>query len=97
MNRKERIEVLLKKTFEPTELVVEDFSHQHSRGAESHIEVYIVAKSFDGCSIVQKHRSIYKVLQEELNSGLHALKLQVFGESEPRGDKTEPPRCGGGV
>lgn len=95
MNRKERVEDLLKRAFLPTELIVEDFSHQHSRGAESHIEVYIVASSFDGCSVVQKHRSIYKVLQEELNSGLHALKLQVFGVQEQKSEKTEPPRCGG--
>ena len=96
MSRKERVREILEKTFSPQQLIVEDFSHQHSRGAESHIEVYIVAEAFDGKSVVQKHRSLYKALKVELDSGLHALKLQVFGTKEQTVDKTEPPRCGGG-
>jgi stress-induced morphogen len=97
MDRKERIEASLQKEFHPTELVVEDFSHQHSKGSESHIEVYIVAEAFDGCSVVKKHRLIYKALQTELDSGLHALKMQVFGVHEEAAQKTTPPRCGGGA
>ena len=96
MSRKERVTEILKKTFSPKQLIVEDFSHQHSRGAESHIEVYIVADAFDGKSVVQKHRALYKALQDELNTGLHALKLQVFGTQDPAVDKTVPPKCGGG-
>tara|TARA_B100000683_G_C12053151_1_gene375423 strand:- start:58 stop:348 length:291 start_codon:yes stop_codon:yes gene_type:complete len=96
MNRKERVIEILEKSFSPQQLIVEDFSHQHSRGAESHIEVYIVAEAFDGKSIVQKHRALYKALQVELDSGLHALKLQVFGTQDPAVDKTSPPKCGGG-
>ena len=96
MSRKERVREILENVFSPQQLIVEDFSHQHSRGAESHIEVYIVAEAFDGKSVVQKHRSLYKALQSELDSGLHALKLQVFGANEQAVSKTEPPKCGGG-
>ena len=96
MSRKERVTEILEKAFSPQQLIVEDFSHQHSRGAESHIEVYIVAEAFDGKSVVQKHRSLYRALQAELDSGLHALKLQVFGSKEKVVEKTVPPKCGGG-
>ena len=96
MSRKERVKEILEDVFAPQQLIVEDFSHQHSRGAESHIEVYIVAEAFDGKSVVQKHRALYKALQTELDSGLHALKLQVFGTKEQAVDKTAPPKCGGG-
>ena len=58
--------------------------------------MYIVAEAFDGKSVVQKHRSLYKALQSELDSGLHALKLQVFGVNEQAASKTVPPKCGGG-
>ena len=96
MSRKERVEKILEESFSPQKLIVEDFSHQHSRGAESHIEVYIVAEAFDGLSVVQKHRSLYKALKPELDSGLHALKLQVFGTKEQVASMTSPPKCGGG-
>ena len=98
MSRKERIEELLNRTFSPTTLKVSDFSHQHSAGpdAQSHIEVYMIAEAFDGLNLVKKHRLVYSALQEELNTGLHALKLQVYGSSENVQVQTEPPRCKGG-
>ncbi|MEC7986717.1 MAG: BolA family protein [Myxococcota bacterium] len=98
MSRKRRIEELLTEVFSPTELVVEDFSHQHStaEGSESHIEVYIISEAFNGLSMVQKHRKMYQVLQDEMNSGLHALKLQVMGTAESPQSPTQPPRCKGG-
>lgn len=96
MTRKERIEKTLTQEFSPNELVVEDFSHQHSRGAESHFDVYIIAEAFNGRSVVQKHRLIYVVLKEELESGLHALKIQAFGSLEKPAEKSTAPRCAGG-
>ena len=96
MNRKERIEEKLKAAFQPLELVVEDFSHQHSKGAESHFDVYIISASFDGCTIIKKHRLVYAALQEEMDAGLHALKIQAYGEQEKATDKIPAPRCAGG-
>ena len=96
MDRKNRIEETLQHRYSPIELVVNDFSHQHSGGGDSHIEVYIVAEAFNNMSIVKKHRMIYNTLQAELDSGLHALKLQVFGSNEQSAAQTTPPRCKGG-
>ena len=96
MDRKMRIENTLEQSYSPVELVVNDFSHQHAGGSESHIEVYIVAEAFNDLSIVKKHRMIYSTLQSELKSGLHALKLQVFGANEKSEEMSEAPRCKGG-
>ena len=93
-----RIEEILTQEFNPNQLEVTDFSHQHSGrdGSESHIEVYIISDSFNGLSMVQKHRKIYKALHKELSAGLHALKLQVMGTDEKAEAPTLPPRCKGG-
>ena len=98
MSRAQRIEEILQEKFSPSVLKVSDFSHQHRAGpdAQSHMDVYIVSSHFDGLNMVKKHRLIYAALQDELNTGLHALKLQVFGEDEQQTAATEPPRCKGG-
>jgi len=98
MSRKKRIEEILTEKFIPKELTVTDFSHQHSvpDGSESHIEVYIISSEFNGLSLVQKHRKIYQVLNQEMSSGLHALKLQVMGTEEKPEERTAPPKCKGG-
>ena len=96
MQRKNRIEERLRNQFMPKTLIVEDFSHQHSKGAESHFDVYIISDSFTGKSIVARHRMIYAALQEELHAGLHALKIQAFGPQDTAIDKFPAPRCAGG-
>ena len=98
MSRKKRIEEKLTNDFSPTALVVSDFSHEHSvpDGSESHIEVYIISETFNGLSLVQKHRKIYQSLTDELSTGLHALKLQVMGADEEPEAATKPPKCRGG-
>ncbi|CAI0434756.1 unnamed protein product [Linum tenue] len=35
----------------------------------------VVSKEFEGKSLVKRHRLIYGLLQEELQSGLHALSI----------------------
>ncbi|KAJ6950951.1 sufE-like protein 1 [Populus alba x Populus x berolinensis] len=60
----------------------EDISYQHAghagvRGSngETHFNVKVVSKEFEGKSLVKRHRLIYNLLQEELQSGLHALSI----------------------
>ena len=98
MSRKERIEKALTNKFSPTVLRVSDFSHEHRAGpdAQSHIEVYMIAEAFDGLNLIKKHRLVYAALQEELQSGLHALKLQIFGTEDQAQSQTKTPRCKGG-
>ncbi|CAH2077870.1 unnamed protein product [Thlaspi arvense] len=80
-----RIREILEKELNPVELEVEDVSYQHaghaavrgSAGAdgETHFNLRIVSEAFQGKSLVKRHRMIYDLLQEELQSGLHALSI----------------------
>lgn len=43
---------------------------------ESHFKVKIVSSKFEGKRLVERHKMVYKILDEELNvKGLHALQL----------------------
>ncbi|KAF8412324.1 hypothetical protein HHK36_000285 [Tetracentron sinense] len=90
--RGKRIKEKLKRELHPEELEVEDISHQHAghagvRGSkgETHFNVRVVSKVFEGKSLVKRHRLIYDLLQEELQSGLHALSIVAKTPSEVSG------------
>ncbi|KAL1202966.1 SufE-like protein 1, chloroplastic/mitochondrial [Cardamine amara subsp. amara] len=80
-----RIREKLEKELSPVELEVEDVSYRHAghgavRGSagddgETHFNLRIVSDAFQGKSLVKRHRLIYDLLQEELQSGLHALSI----------------------
>lgn len=84
-----RIRDKLEKELRPVVLEVEDISYQHAGHAgvvgsdgETHFNVKIVSKEFEGKSLVKRHRLIYDLLQEELQSGLHALSIIARTPSE---------------
>ncbi|KAJ8765143.1 hypothetical protein K2173_010634 [Erythroxylum novogranatense] len=77
-----RIREKLSSELNPIELLVEDISYQHAghagvRGSdgETHFNLKVISKEFEGKSLVKRHRLIYNLLQEELQSGLHALSI----------------------
>ncbi|XP_027335646.1 sufE-like protein 1, chloroplastic/mitochondrial [Abrus precatorius] len=87
--RGKRIKEKLEKELKPIELQVEDVSYQHAghagvRGSdgETHFNVKVVSKEFEGKSLVKRHRLIYSLLQEEMQSGLHALSIVAKTPSE---------------
>jgi BolA family transcriptional regulator, general stress-responsive regulator len=85
--RKEQIAALLVDRLEPVELRIKDQSHLHAGHAgasdgRSHFDVYIVAGSFSGKSLLQRHRMIYGVLAEMLTSDIHALKISALAPDE---------------
>ena len=99
MNRKERITELLKQKLLPEQIEVKDFSHQHSKGAESHFDVFIVSSVFEGKRQVMRHRIVYQAVQGEIDQGMHALQLQTLTPDEylkNNVDRIEPPTCRGG-
>uniref|UniRef100_A0A1J3E862 SufE-like protein, chloroplastic n=1 Tax=Noccaea caerulescens TaxID=107243 RepID=A0A1J3E862_NOCCA len=90
-NRASRMREKLQKELEPVELVIEDVSYQHAGHAgmkgrssdeETHFNVKIVSKGFEGMNLVKRHRLVYELLREELDSGLHALSIVSKTPSE---------------
>ena len=80
-----RIEEKLKSAFSPTYLEVVNESHLHKGHAgddgsgESHFAVTIISDYFKNMGHVQKQRSIYSELKDEMKS-IHALSLKVQTE-----------------
>ncbi|KAK4285912.1 hypothetical protein QN277_002540 [Acacia crassicarpa] len=88
-SRGKRIKEKLEKELSPVELQVEDVSYQHAghagaRGSdeETHFNLKVTSKEFEGKSLIKRHRLIYNLLQDELQSGLHALSIEAKTPSE---------------
>ena len=82
-SRKKRIERILKKNFSPKVLLVRDDSKKH----EGHSQVtrnakethFFIKMVLNNCTInkVNLHRKVYNLLDNEFNTGLHALELEL--------------------
>ena len=57
------------------EVVNESNNHNVPPGSESHFKVVLVSNSFEGQSLIARHRSVNKLLEEELKNHIHALAL----------------------
>jgi BolA protein len=79
----------LSTAFNPVRLEVIDDSARHAghsgsrEGGETHFNVVIVSAAFEGQGRVQRQRSIYSALAEELAGPVHALSVKAFAPSEP--------------
>ena len=83
MSVQTQIEQKLTQQFSPEVLTVENESHRHSGPAtESHFKITIVSKTFNDLRSVQRHQQIYRLLGDELNSGVHALALHTYTPEE---------------
>lgn len=77
----EQITRKLKAAFHPVTLKVVDDSARHAGHAgaspmgESHFKVTIMSDAFAGMSRIERHRAVYKVLEEELKGQVHALNV----------------------
>lgn len=78
------IEKKLTDAFAPVVLDVVNESYMHSvpANSETHFKVVLVADSFEGLRLVQRHQQVYKLLNDELSSGVHALALHTYTASE---------------
>jgi BolA protein len=94
------IEKKLKEKFEPVhmEIVNESYKHNVPAEAEYHFKVVLVAKSFEGQGLIQRHRAVNEVLKEELVEALHALSLHTYTPEEwaKKQPSTQTPDCLGG-
>lgn len=88
-SRGRRIKERLEKELRAVALEIEDISYQHAghsgvKGSdgETYFNVKVVSEEFEGKSLVKRHRMIYSLLQDELQSGLHALSIVANTPSE---------------
>lgn len=96
MDMRERIQHALH-ALNPTHLHVDDESHMHSRGQQTHYKAVIVSPRFDGLSPVRRHQAVYAALGE-LMPQFHALALHTYTPDEWQQQDAVPasPTCRGG-
>lgn len=85
----------------PVRLDVINESHMHNvpPGSESHFKLVIVADDFDGKTLVARHRTVNKLLSDQLNGDVHALSMHTYTPAEwlkRGGEVPESPPCMGG-
>lgn len=92
----ERIETALR-ALQPLHLSVQDESHQHHRGLETHYKAVIVSDRFGGLSPVRRHQAVYATLGL-LMGEVHAMALHTFTPEEWQAREAAPdsPVCRGG-
>ncbi len=93
-NRGSVIESILRKTFNPIHLKVQDDSARHrghtgarqteGKSGETHFQVEIVAEAFEGKSLLERHRAVKEALKDLFETGLHALQLKTLSPREQK-------------
>jgi stress-induced morphogen len=95
-----RIEEKLSARLSPSVLEVVNESGMHSvpKGSETHFKVVVVSDAFQGQSLVERHRLVYQLLDEELRGGVHALAItsRTPDEWARRNAVASSPPCLGG-
>ena len=82
------IEKRLKEAFSPDVLKIEDDSARHAghlhhkTSGGSHMTVFMVSSSFQGKTLLQRHRALQSVLKEFLKVDIHALSLKLLTPDE---------------
>lgn len=83
----DQIDSALRQALSPTELQVQDDSHQHvgHAGAREgrHFSVRVVSSRFNGLSRVARHRLVYDSLLDLIPRGIHALAIDARAPGEP--------------
>lgn len=101
MNTESTIEQKLRSQLQPSHLDVINESHMHSvpANSETHFKIVIATDAFEGETLIKRHRTINKLLAEELAGGVHALALHTMTPQEwekKQGIVAGSPKCLGG-
>ena len=91
---------LLKESFEPAEIVLDDLSDRHvghpgATGGGGHFRLRIVTGTFEGLSLLDRHRRVYDALGGMMGAEIHALSIDARTpeereRSQPGGSDPSP-------
>ena len=68
----EELENRLKEAFPAAKIIVKDLT-----GTQDHYDVDIISEDFAALSPIQRHRLVYKPLEDVMGGALHALALKT--------------------
>lgn len=89
MDRRSRIEAVLREALEAAHVHVADESHLHAghpgaAGGGGHFRATIVSPRFEGLSPVARQRLVYGALAAEMKRDIHALAMRTLTPEEWR-------------
>jgi len=98
MQIKQLIASRVKDHFNPLHYELVNESNQHLSGqqnaqAETHFKLVVVSKSFSSLSPIQRHREVYRLLDDLLAKKVHALSLHLFSPAEWQNTVPDSPPC----
>lgn len=71
---------------QPLQLILQDDSASHAGHAGNrgggHFNLLIQSAAFNGISQVQRHRMVFDLLKEEMQSRIHALSIRAIAADE---------------
>ena len=75
------------KAFAPETLGVEDESYMHeghagAKDGRGHFRVLIIAEIFEGKTAIERHRMIYRVLDDMMRLDIHAIAIDAWTPDE---------------
>ncbi len=87
LERKNEIKRRLSKAFNPETLGVDDESHLHeghegAKDGRGHFRVLIIASAFEGKTQIERHRMIYRALDDMMRLDIHALAIDAWSPDE---------------
>jgi BolA protein len=95
----QQIEQILKDTFSPQVMYVDNESRLHSsgKGSNSHFKITLVSDVFLDKSLLSRHRAVQAALKD-ITQGVHALGLHTYTPTEWQargGVEPDSPACAG--
>lgn len=84
---KEKIERVMKETFSPNNLEIEDETWRHAGHAgavsgKGHFNMVIVSDRFEGVNLLDRNRMVFGALEKEMEEEIHALSVKAFSPGE---------------
>jgi len=87
LERRKEIIRRLNEAFKPESLGVDDEGHLHeghegAKDGRGHFRVLIIADAFSGKSMIERHRMVYRVMDEMMRLDIHALAIDAWSPEE---------------
>lgn len=89
----------LEAALRPASLTIINESHKHAghsgnptgaADAETHFRVEVVSAEFGGKRLVARHQLVYRLLDDEIKAGVHALSMETRTPEEVGGGGAPP-------
>jgi BolA protein len=85
--RVERLTERLRSGLDPEQLEIIDDSHHHvghagAADGRGHFTVLVVSQRFAGLNTVRRHRLVYEIVGDMMDTDIHALSIQALAPGE---------------